>query len=354
MTTTTSTKYRVRGVHLNGGLAVPDVATAMRLQAEILGDHLYAVIDGEPNERNQWIMWLATKLFALDGIEVVGQTGEPRSGIDPVYAGFPILAVADTVTEIPVPGYAAAARESYRIYKRLQEDGVLAGDVKFQVALPTPYAPTVCFVRPEDQERFLVLYERVIEDEITAIADLVPADELVIQFDTAIEIGAIFGVFEATDALSKKQAIIDALNRALRMPPAGVERGLHFCYGDLRHRHFKAPTDLGLCVELGNGVTDLADFVSMPADRNNGRWEAYYEPVRDLKVRRLALGVIDYRGDELTTTRAIQAAQAGVGPSVEFAVSTECGMARIHEIDGSGPSLEDLLRLHAQSAAPIR
>ena len=36
--------------------------------------------------------------------------------------------------------------------------------------------------------------------------------------------------------------------------PAGVERGLHLCYGDYKHRHFHAPEDLSVCVELANGV----------------------------------------------------------------------------------------------------
>ena len=135
--------------------------------------------------------------------------------------------------------------------------------------------------------------------------------------------------------------------------PDGVEAGIDLCYGDYKHRHFTVPEDLSLCVELANAVTDLAAFVHMPADRETGRNPAYFEPLRDLKTTHtLALGVIDYEGSSERTAELVQAAADGGGR--EFAVATECGMARIDERGGDGPSLEQLLELHAEFAAPVR
>jgi hypothetical protein len=37
-----------------------------------------------------------------------------------------------------------------------------------------------------------------------------------------------------------------------------------------------------------------------------------------------------------------------------FEVATECGMARIDERGPGGPTLERLLALHAEVAAPVR
>jgi hypothetical protein len=128
---------------------------------------------------------------------------------------------------------------------------------------------------------------------------------------------------------------------------------VHLCYGDYKHRHFAVPKDLSLCVELANAVSDLTDFVHMPADRETGRDPGYYEPLRDLDAGRLALGVIDYEGDAERTRELVGAATQGSG-GIEFAVATECGMARIDERGPGAPSLEDLLRLHAAIAAPIR
>ena len=90
----------------------------------------------------------------------------------------------------------------------------------------------------------------------------------------------------------------------------------------------------------------------MPADRDSGRDPGYYEPLRDLNTGRLALGVVDYEGDEERTRELIAAAAEGGGR--EFAVATECGMARIDERGPGRPSLEQLLELHARCAAPIR
>jgi hypothetical protein len=39
---------------------------------------------------------------------------------------------------------------------------------------------------------------------------------------------------------------------------------------------------------------------------------------------------------------------------LRLAVATECGMARIDERGPDAPSLEQLLALHAQVAAPVR
>jgi hypothetical protein len=99
-------------------------------------------------------------------------------------------------------------------------------------------------------------------------------------------------------------------------------------------------------------MSDSVDFIHMPADRDTGRDPAYFAPLQDLAARRLALGVIDYEGDEKRTRELVQAAATGGG--VEFAVATECGMARIDERGPGGPSLERLLELHAKSAAPLR
>jgi hypothetical protein len=91
----------------------------------------------------------------------------------------------------------------------------------------------------------------------------------------------------------------------------------------------------------------------MPADRASARDPAYFEPLRDLSAPRLALGVIDYEGDQERTNELVRAAETGSG-GMDFAVATECGMARIDERGPGRPSLEQLLELHASTAAPIR
>jgi hypothetical protein len=342
------------GAHLVGGLKAPDAETAMSTAGAILGRHLYAVTDGETGERDQWIGWQLGKLTSIEGIDVVG-VKETSAKDNPEYSGFPAVAVDSAVTELPAGslGYAEAAESSYPIFKMLRREGALPDGVKFQVSVPTAYASVVAWIREEDQEGFFGVYESAMANEVERIASVVDHRDLVIQYDVAVEIGALSGAFVAAAELGDKRFIVDALERALATPAGDVERGLHLCYGDYKHRHFTVPQDLSLCVELANAAGDRADFVHMPADRDTGRDPAYYEPLRDLAGCRLALGVIDYEGDEQRTGELVKAAAEGSG-GMEFAVATECGMARIDERGPGSPSLERLLELHAMYASPIR
>jgi methionine synthase II (cobalamin-independent) len=342
------------GAHLVGGLRAPDAEAAMRTAAGILGRHLHALTDGETGDRSQWIWWQIGKLTAVEGIEMAGSHGM-RDADNPDYAEFPALAVDPSVGELPPRslGYADAAEPSYATFRRLRDEGVVPEGVRFQVSIPTPYATVVAWVREEDQERFFPIYADAIAREVAEIADAVPAEDLTIQFDVAVEIGALTGNFSAAGRLADKAFVIDAIRDMLDRTPGEIERGVHLCYGDYKHRHFTVPQDLSLCVEVANGVGDAAHFVHMPADRETGRDPGYFEPLRDLAARRLALGVIDYEGDEGRTRELVEAATTGSG-GTEFAVATECGMARIDERRVDAPSLERLLELHAAAAAPIR
>jgi methionine synthase II (cobalamin-independent) len=340
------------GVHLVGGLNAPDAEAAMRTAARIVGHHVRWLPDGETGERNQWIGWQLGKLTAVDGINVAGMRRGPSD--NPDYAEFPSLSVAPEVGSLPERslGYADAAETSYPIFRRLREEGVVGPAVKFQVSIPTPYATVAAWAKEEDQERFFAIYEAALAAEVADIARTIPPDDLVIQYDVAVEIGVLTGNMGATAKLAQKSFVVDALRRVLAWPPAGIERGVHLCYGDYKHRHFTVPEDLSLCVDLANAVGDQAEFVHMPADRETGRSPAYFEPLRDLTIQRLALGVVDYEGSEERTRELISAATTGAGDR-EFAVATECGMARIDERDDGGPTLERLLELHAATATPI-
>lgn len=340
------------GAHLVGGLHAPDAEAAMTTAARILGRHLYAVPDGETGDRSQWILWQIDKLSALDGIELVGMHGVEEAENED-YSAFPSIAVAPSVTELAprALGYSDAAKASYEVFKRLREHEVVPADVKFQVSVPTPYATVIAWIREEDQQRFFPIYADALATEVAEIAQTV-GDDLLLQHDVAVELGALTGNFATSDHFRDKSVVIDSLRAALERTPVGVEQGVHLCYGDYKHRHFAIPDDLGLCVELANAVTEKAAYIHMPVDRETGRNPGYFEPMRDLSARRLALGVIDYEGDEQRTRQLIDAANTG-GGNTEYAVATECGMARIMDRPG-GPPLERLLKLHADVAAAIR
>src|SRR4051794_420061 len=231
------------GAHLVGGLKAPDAETAMRMAAGTLGRHLHAITDGETGERSQWIFWQLNKLGAIDGIEASG-LGENPDADNEDYRAFPQLAVDSSVTALPARalGYADAAEASYAIYRRLRDEGVIPPGVKFQVSIPTPYATVVAWVALDQQERFLPVYAEAIAREVQDIAGAIDRDDVVIQYDVAVELGVLTGESRAAGALGDKGTVIAALRQALDDVPEGVERGVPLCYGDYKHRHFTVPT----------------------------------------------------------------------------------------------------------------
>ncbi|HEY7131241.1 MAG TPA: hypothetical protein VH440_03265 [Candidatus Limnocylindrales bacterium] len=342
------------GAHLVGGLAAPTARDAMTTTAERLGRHLTRLTDGETGERSQWIWWQIDKLKAIPGVAVGQPQINPETG-NPDYSVFPGLDVDEGV-EIPprALGYADAASTSYREFCRLRESGVIPADVRFQVSIPTPFAVVVAWASGESQRRLWQPFKDALFGEVRAIQREIPPGDLAIQWDVAVEVGVLEGVFTPIDELGSFDRIVDELVEALDVVEPPAQRGLHLCYGDYRHRHFKPPEDLGLLVRLANAVAARTrlDFVHMPVDRENGRTAAYFAPLRDLDVggAQLALGVIDYENDSGRIDELVAAADSAGRP---YAVATECGMARLGE-RGESVTLADLLEQHARVAEPVR
>ena len=137
-----------------------------------------------------------------------------------------------------------------------------------------------------------------------------------------------------------------------------MKRGLHLCYGDYKHRHFTVPEDLSLCVELADAVGEAADFIRMPADRETGRDPVYFEPLRELSVRRLALSVTTTRvttSARASSCRRRRPAAAGSSspsrPSAAWRGSTSAGRAGRHSSSCSSSTRGS--RRRSGSASPF-
>ncbi len=343
-----------QGAHLVGGLAAPTAVDAMTSASRILGGHLRRLTDGETGERAQWIWWQIDRLTALPGIELGPPQVNPETG-NPDYSVFPGLVVEEGAA-IPAGalGYRDAAAASYADFTRLRAEGAVPHGVRFQVSVPTPYAVVVAWSTGKSQRRLWRPFRDALFAEVRAIQRDIPPSDLAIQWDVAVEVGVLEGVFEPIDELRPEERIVDELVACLEqvLPPA--QRGLHLCYGDYKHRHFKAPADLSLPVRLANAVAARVpfDFVHMPVDRENGLDAGYFAPLAELRAgdAELALGVIDYENDSERIDALVAAASSAGRP---FSVATECGMARLGE-RGEAVTLEDLLAQHARVAAPVR
>ena len=80
-------------------------------------------------------------------------------------------------------GYHDAAVESYQVYARLRDEGVIRSDVRFQVSIPTPMATAYMYISPNAREAYIPAYERALEHAISGILDAIPHHALAIQWD---------------------------------------------------------------------------------------------------------------------------------------------------------------------------
>ena len=95
----------------------------------------------------------------------------------------------------PDLGYAGAYLGSYATFAALRREGVIPVGVRFQVEYPTPLASIGAYVVPGQQQALLGSYERAMFADLGRLLAAVPADEVAVQWDVAVEFGTLEGAF---------------------------------------------------------------------------------------------------------------------------------------------------------------
>ncbi len=330
-------------VHLVGSVPLTDNETVFREASSRLARHLRRVPDGETGIRTNWIQWQFPLLAAVPQFEPVEETqpafGGARFGLKPG-------ASIDDI-DLPELGYREAAIESWEVFSRLKRDGLIDRNVRFQVCLPTPLAVTHLRIATDDQEAVETLYERRLLAELEDLANAIPADELAIQWDTAVEFSLLEGLLVSYIGDSEA-AVIERLVRLGDHVPADVELGYHLCYGDVEHQHFIEPVDMGKLVSIGNGIASgvsrAVNWIHMPVPRDRSD-DAYFAPLGGMQLQPSTtcyLGLV-HLTDGVDGARRRIAAARRVRP--DFGVATECGFGR-----RPAETIPALLDLHAAVA----
>ena len=241
-----------------------------------------------------------------------------KEGVDPGDVDFAPL------------GYAEEAIESFSIFSRLQKEGAISPETRFQVALPTPTALLTGFVVLEDRAALEPGVEAAIVADLKQIQEEIPADQLTVQWDVCFEVVGVEGgpPLHFRDPIAGS---VDRLDRLCREINDGVEAGIHLCYGDPGHKHIVEPSDLAVSVAFANGISQASSgrlgYVHMPVPGDRGD-RAYFEPLRDLKLEpgtRLILGLVHY-------SDGVEGGRARMAVADEFVrdydIATECGFGR--------------------------
>jgi methionine synthase II (cobalamin-independent) len=188
-------------------------------------------------------------------------------------------------------------------------------------------------------------------EELAALCASIPHDQLAVQWDVAVEFGILEGVWPVYFS-NVRDEIVERLLRLGQQVPSDVEMGFHLCYGDAGHQHFKQPEDTAKLVDIANavsgGVARQINWIHLPVpiERDD---DAYYEPLRRLQLHpetELYLGLV-HIADGLDGSR--RRAEVAARHVSNFGVATECGFGR-----RPAATVPELLKIHAQLAAPVR
>lgn len=146
-----------------------------------------------------------------------------------------------------------------------------------------------------------------------------------------------------------KNDMVSRIVRVCGWMPENVALGLHFCYGDYEHKHWKEPKDTALMVDLANavfaGVHRKLDWLHMPVPRNRDD-DAYFAPLAGLKLNsetQLYLGLVHYTDGVEGGKRRLKTAERHVR---NFGIATECGLGRRPK-----ETISDVMKLMATLAS---
>ena len=343
-------------VHFNGSVNLPDAETVMREISSRIPVGVRRMTDGETGERGYWILFQIQKFLRMPEFEsvTIGQAYETSPDAPQMpQLRFAEGASADRI-EWPDLGYADAYAESFGIFDRLQRGGTIPAGVRFQVQYPTPLASTAGTIVPDDLPAVAASYERALFADLDTLLDRLPHDRCAVQWDVAVEFGLLEGAMGPGSAMPIDR-ITPALVRCVDRVPADVPVGLHLCYGDYGHQHFKQPESVQLQVDLVNAVAaaarrplNWASF-TVPQARNDA---GYFAPLRGLTAGQeteLCFALVPYHPDDQPDGTAADQARhidAALGLSAagqrEWGICSECGMGRVER--GDVPKLLDLHR----------
>ena len=351
-------------VLLVGSLPFETPEEAMSAAAEHLGDHLPAMGDGEVGLRKFWIGFLPMTIYskhpALDTLRAPegGAPKPPTDGKPEVYeAAFLYGIKPGEELRFETTSYGPIAVESYEVFKRLRDEGVIPEGVRFQVTFPGTGSAISYFFRSEDWPAAQAAYHDAVHRDIELILEHVPAVDLQFQFDLAQEFvdmasGDAKGIADWPDATleQKIQRHATPLPELARGIPEEARLGFHWCYGTWGGWPMKDMADLALCVRMTQEavarVDRRVDYVHMPAVKHPQ--PEFFAPLAELEGEDpdVYLGIIHHTDGVEGFVERMEMARRY---RRRFGIGSVCGYGRVDPSE-----LPQILAVHRDCAAALR
>lgn len=285
-----------QNVMFSGGIPGDGVEDVFETLASTIGARAAFWPDGETNpERRGWIG--AVNNMVLAKAPCFEEIPSPLTlPADHPYHLFKTLKIRDGAT-VDLRGrlpYAKDAIASYKIFKKMQAEGRIAREVRFQCAVPG--AHDVISITFPDVSTWPVLFrawQEALQEEYRRILEVIPAEELCIQVDYCTEMIHIGGTWakqfdwipeEPKDVLFARYTSPEYINGHLEGLPEAVTIGFHVCCGTSPSYPVQPLDDIGLPVDLSNAIQKAAGgrvgYFHLPAMVDSG--EAYFAPLARL------------------------------------------------------------------------
>jgi hypothetical protein len=334
-------------VHLVGSIGLDSVEEVFATVGRLLGSRIKRIPDGEVGPRRLWVSFQYPLLRSSPYLRP-----DPSGEVRPTNK-FPKLCLAEGVKADEVVfgelGYAREAKGSYLDFRAARSRGEIPQGVRFQVCLPTPMGVVYAFCTERDVLAIDAAYELAMIREVERLCRAIPHKDLCLQWDFCHEMIILDGQPQAQfpTVRASLPEIMARMARLAAAVPAGVELGVHLCYGDFAAKHFTEPKDMGRMVEVANALVSAIErpitYLHMPVPIGRSD-DAFFLPLEKLSFRgELYLGVV-HAGDGVEGTKKRMAAAAR--HAREFGIACECGIARARKPD----LVRRLLEIHAEAA----
>jgi hypothetical protein len=326
---------------LVGSLPVDSTDEALRNGAELFGDLVFALPDGETGPRAGWVGYEREQLCRpAAGVVVVEETDSPTGRPRHAYE-TPVFAVGEGVAELHFGRWPRIddAIASYARFTALREEGAIPRGLRFQVGLPFPASALNAF-KADFAAHYPIAeraYEELVARELARLVAAVAPEDLAIQWDLAYETQDIEGVLAWTPE-GAWERFAGPVTRLTRLIPEDVLVGYHLCYGTFPEWPMYEARDLGVLVRMANfavaqsgRAVDWLHLAGPKYLRSEDR--SFFRPLVDLEPgpARVFLGIVL----PLDGERGLARRHATASRYLEnFGVAMYCGFGRQRGDDG--------------------
>jgi hypothetical protein len=320
---------------LVGSLPADSTDEAFRAGAELFGDLVFALPDGETGPRAAWVGYERERLTRPNPEVVVLEETESPTGIPRHAYETPVFGIRDGATALRFDSWPRIddAIASYSRFRELRNEGTIPAGLRFQIGLPFPESAMNAFKADfaSDYPVAERAYEELVARELERLLAEVPSEDLAIQWDCAYETQDIEGVLAWTDE-GGWERFAGPVTRLTRLIPDEVLVGYHLCYGTFPEWPMYEARDYGVLVRMANFAVANSgrsvDWLHLAGPRYlRSEDRSFFRPLVDLEPgdARVFLGIVlpvdgvsGLRRRHATASRYID----------DFGVAMYCGFGR--------------------------